>query len=80
MIGNITYALILIVAPGAQAEVQANFATAADCRAERRAVMEDLAESSIVAVCVPQNRVSINEAMINLKSMYNAMIKIPLPE
>ena len=42
MIGNITYALILFVAPGTQAEVQANFASAAECRAERRDMLDDL--------------------------------------
>ena len=76
MIGNITYALILFVAPGTQAEVQANFASAAECRAERRALLDDLEGSKIVAACVPQNRMSINEASAHLKTLFDSMSTI----
>ena len=80
MVANLAYALVLFVGPGAAAETHAVFATAAECRSERRALLEDLEGSRIVAACVPQNRASINEAVAQLKTLFDAMHDVGLKQ
>ena len=76
MTTHIAYALVLFVHPGNHAEVHASFPTASECRAERRALLDDLEGSKIVAACVPQNRMSINEASAHLKTFFDSMSAI----
>ena len=76
MTTHIAYALILFVHPGSHAEIHAIFPTAAECRAERKTLLEDLEGSRIVAACVPQNRMSINEASAHLKTLFDTMSTI----
>lgn len=73
MVTNLTYALVLFAGSGTAAETHAVFATAAECRAERRALLEDLEGTRMAAACVPQNNAALKEAVTQLKVLFDTM-------
>ena len=73
MIAKLIYALVLFVHPDPEPRVYATFATAADCRAERAAVVQDLGASKITAACVPQNQVTMSDMTAHMQEMMRVM-------
>ena len=73
MIAKLVYALVLFVHPDPEPRVYATFATAADCRAERAAVVQDLGASKITAACVPQNQVTMSDMTAHMQEMMRVM-------
>ena len=69
MIASISYALVLFLHPGQEPKVFANFPTAAACRIEREAVLQDLKGTKITAACVPQERMEFD----NMEHIMNRM-------
>ena len=73
MTGTIVYALVLFAHPGTEPKIFATFADAQQCRQERVQVLKDLGSSVIVAACVPQNQISIDEMSQKMQSMLQIM-------
>ena len=73
MIAKLTYALVLFVHPDPEPRVYATFATAAECRAERAAVVQDLGSAQITAACVPQNEITITDMSAHMRQMMRMM-------
>lgn len=73
MIAKLSYALILIVHPDPTPRVYATFATAADCRAERAAVVKDIGTAQITTACVPQNQITMTDMTAHMQEMIRMM-------
>jgi hypothetical protein len=73
MIAKLTYALVLFVHPDPEPRVYATFATAAECRAERVAVVQDLGSAQITAACVPQHQATMADIHAHLQEMMRVM-------
>ena len=76
MIASISYALVLFVHPSPEPRIYASFPTAEACRKERAEVARDLTGTQITAVCVPQERMSLNDIETQMQALMSTMNRI----